>query len=217
MNENYETENQSKPSIQTKQDAQRVQEQLLEKKTQVIEDAPKLSLSIKNAPFYLGALFEQDGTPKGDFTVTDRFKRKVVVAFKHPHRKTTTGEMYFGELTDGNLYNTAPNEYLIQATPTFLTDEELDYLRSHRRLTKMIGNTEIEFVPPMLQRDDYPARVEKYMERIGESRAKVQELTGIIQEIERLKPRLPMGTYEVMIEQPEEAEGKNDKPGFPNR
>ena len=159
MNENYETENQSKPSIQTKQDAQRVQEQLLEKKTQVIEDAPKLSLSIKNAPFYLGALFEQDGTPKGDFTVTDRFKRKVVVAFKHPHRKTTTGEMYFGELTDGNLYNTAPNEYLIQATPTFLTDEELDYLRSHRRLTKMIGNTEIEFVPPMLQRDDYPATI----------------------------------------------------------
>ena len=56
MNENYETQNQSKPSIQTKQDAQRVQEQLLEKKTQVIEDAPKLSLSIKNAPFYLGSL-----------------------------------------------------------------------------------------------------------------------------------------------------------------
>ena len=81
----------------------------------------------------------------------------------------------------------------------------------------MIGNTEIEFVPPMLQRDDYPARVEKYRERIGESRAKVQELTGIIQEIERLKSRLPMGTYEVMIEQPEEEKAKNDKPGFPNR
>lgn len=217
MNENYETENQSKPSIQTKQDAQKVQEQLLEKKTQVIEDAPKLSLSIKNAPFYLGALFEQDGTPKGDFTVTDRVKRKVELAFKHPHRKSTTGELYFGELSDGNVFNPAPKEYLIQATPTFLTDEELDYLRSHRRLTKMIGNTEIEFVPPMLQRDDYPARVEKYMERIGESRAKVLELTGIIQEIERLKPRLPMGTYEVMIEQPEEAEEKNDKQGFPNR
>ena len=69
----------------------------------------------------------------------------------------------------------------------------------------------------MLQRDDYPARVEKYMERIGESRAKVQELTDIIQEIEKLKPRLPMGTYEVMIEQPEEVEEKRDKPGFPNR
>ncbi len=217
MNENYETEAQSKPSIQTKQDAQRVQEQLLEKKTQIIEDAPKLSLSIKNAPFYLGVLFEQDGTPKGDFTVTDRFKRKVAVAFKHPHRKSTTGEMYFGELTDGNLYNTAPNEYLIQATPTFLTDEELDYLRSHRKLTKIIGNTEIEFVPPMLQRNDYPARVEKYMEIVGESRAKVQELTGIIQEIEKLKPRLPMGTYEVMIGQSEEVEEKHDKPGFPNR
>lgn len=217
MNENYEFETKPQPSIRTKQDAQKVQEQLLEKKTQIIEDAPKLSLSIKNAPFYLGILFEQDGTPKGDFTVTDRFKRKVVVAFKHPHRKATTGEMYFGELSDGNLFNTAPNEYLIQATPTFLTDEELEYLRSHRRLTKMIGNTEIEFIPPMLQRDDYPARVERYRERIGESREKVQELTGIIQEIEKIKPRLPMGTYEVMIEQPEEVEEKHDKSGFSNR
>ena len=217
MNENYETENQSKPSIQTKQDAQKVQEQLLEKKTQVIEDAPKLSLSIKNAPFYLGALFEQDGTPKGDFTVTDRFKRKVVVAFKHPHRKSTTGELYFGELSDGNVFNPAPKEYLIQATPTFLTDEELDYLKVHHRLTKTIDNTEIEFVPPTLQEDNYSARGEKYMEEIGESRAKVQELTGIIQEIENLKPRLPRGTYEVMIEQPNAVEEKHDKPGFSNR
>lgn len=217
MNENYETEAQSKPSIRTKQDAQSVQGQLLEKKTQIIEDAPKLSLAIKKAPYYLGILFEQDGTPKGDFTVTDRFKRKVAVAFKHPHHKSTTGEMYFGELTDGNLFNTGPNEYLIQATPTFLTDEELEYLQSHRRLTKMIGNTEIEFIPPMLQRDDYPTRVERYRERIGESRKKVQELTSIIQEIEKLKPRLPMGTYEVMIEQPEEVEEKHDKPGFSQR
>ena len=217
MNENYEFETKSQSSIRTKQDAQKVQEQLLEKKTQIIEDAPKLSLSIKKAPFYLGILFEQDGTPKGDFTVTDRFKRKVEGAFKHPHRKATTGEMYFGELTDGNLFNTAPNEYLIQATPTFLTDEELEYLQSHRRLTKMIGNTEIELIPPMSQRDDYQTRVERYRERIGESREKVQELTGIIQEIEKIKPRLPMGTYEVMIEQPEEVEEKHDKPGFPNR
>ena len=37
MNENYETENQSKPSIQTKHDAQRVQEQLLEKYSDVSE------------------------------------------------------------------------------------------------------------------------------------------------------------------------------------
>lgn len=214
MNENYETENQSKPSIQTKQDAQRVQVQLLEKKTQIIEDAPKLSLSIKKAPYYLGILFEQDGTPKGDFTVTDRFKRKVEVALKHPHHKSTTGEMYFGELTDGNLYNTGPNEYLIQATPTFLTDEELEYLQSHRRLTKMIGNTEIEFIPPILQQDDYPVRVERYRERVGESRKKIQELTGIIQEIEKIKPRLPMGTYEVIIEQPEE---NIDKHGFSTR
>ena len=53
MNENCEFENKSQPSIQTKQDAQKVQEQLLEKKTQIIEDAPKLSLAIKNASFCL--------------------------------------------------------------------------------------------------------------------------------------------------------------------
>jgi hypothetical protein len=212
MNENsinQNAENKSTRKMETKQDAQRVQEQLLEKKTQIIEDAPRLSLSIKKAPYYLGILFEQDGTPKGDFMVTDRFKRKVAAAFKHPHHNTTTDEMYFGKLS-------AEDEYLIQATPTFLTDEELEYLQSHRRLTKMIGNTEIEFVPPMLQRNDYRARVERYRERVGESREKVQELTVIIQEIEKLKPRLPMGAYEVIIEQPEEVEEKNNKPGFPN-
>lgn len=207
MHENFETENQSKPSIQTKQDAQRVQRQLLEKKTQIIEDAPKLSLSIKNAPYYLGVLFEQDGTPKGDFTVTDRFKRKVELALKHPHHKSTTGEMYFGELTK-------QNEYLIQATPTFLTDKELDHLRSYGKLTKTIGNTEIEFIPPILQQNDYPVRVEEYIESVGKFRKQIQELTAIIQEIEKLKPRLPMGTYEGMIEQSEEVEEKHDKPGF---
>jgi hypothetical protein len=220
MNENLENETnetQAKPSMRTKQEAQKVEEQLIEKRTQIIEDAPKLSLSIKKAPYYLGVLFEQDGTPKGDFTVTDRFKRKVTFAFKHPHRKSTTGEMYFGELSDGNLFNSGPNEYLIQATPTFLTDEELDYLKSHHRLTKMIGNTEIEFVPPILQRDDYSYRVERYKERIGESREKIQELNGIIQEIERIKPRLSMGAYEVIIEQPEEREEKVEGPGYPNR
>ena len=42
-------------------------------------------------------------------------------------------------------------------------------------------------------------------------------IASLLQEIEKLKPRLPMGTYEVMIEQPEEVEEKRDKPGFPNR
>ena len=209
MNENHEFENKSQPTIQTQQDAQKVQEQLLEKKTQIIEDAPKLSLAIKNASFCLEALFEHDGTPKGDFTVTDRFRKKVVLAFKHPHHKYPEGEIYFGK------GYASSNEFLIQATPTFLTDEELEYLQSHRRLTKKIGDTEIEFIPPMLQRDDYPVRVEKYRERIGESKEKIQELTSIIQEIEKIKPRLPMGTYEVMIEKPEEE--KQDKPGFSSR
>ena len=49
---------------------------------------------------------------------------------------------------------------------------------------------------------------------MGESREKIQELTGIIQEIEKIKPRLPMGTYEVIIEQPEE---NIDKHGFSSR
>ena len=48
MNENYETENQSKPSIQTKQDAQRVQEQLLEKKWFEKEQADELKLFKQN-------------------------------------------------------------------------------------------------------------------------------------------------------------------------
>ena len=38
-----------------------------------------------------------------------------------------------------------------------------------------------------------------------------------IKEIERIKPRLPMGTYEVIIEQPEEQEEKVEGPGYPSR
>lgn len=208
MNENLDTEVQLKSTIKTKQDAQKIQEWFLEKKTQMIEDAPKLSLSIKNAPFYLGRIFEQDGTPKGDFIVTERFRKKVAMAFKHPHQKSTTGEIYFGKLS-------ADDEYLIQATPTFLSDEELNYLRLHNRLTKMIGDVEVEFVPPMLQKTDYSTRVDKYMERIGETRKKVQELSSIINEIEILKQKLPMGTYEVVIEQPDDE--TKDEPGFYTR
>lgn len=215
MNENN-TENKSTRKIETKQDVQTIQEELQEKIEQIIDESPKLNLSIKNAPFFLNVLFKDDGTPKGDFRISERYRKKVFYAFKHPHTKSTTGETYHGKLVEGDYFsgNYSPNEYLIIATPTSLTDEELETLQKNHKLTKRIGNVDIEFIPPVLQKDNYSERVEKYRKEIEISRKKVQEINGIIAELEGVKSKLPMGTRTVVIEQNNELD---DSQGFPHR
>lgn len=71
-------ESKPKRKIETKQDVQLIQQELQEKKEQLIDDAPKISLSIKNAEFCLNILFNEDGTPKGDFRVSERYQKKFV-------------------------------------------------------------------------------------------------------------------------------------------
>ena len=72
MNEENQNLEQQQTRLQTQQDAQLLQGNLLEKKEQLIDESPKLNLAIKQAPFLLDVLFEKDGTPKGDFRVSDR-------------------------------------------------------------------------------------------------------------------------------------------------
>lgn len=214
MNEENKNLEHQQSKLQTQQDAQLLQSRLLEKKELLIDESPKLNLSVKRAPFYLDVLFEKDGSPKGNFRVSDRYKKKVFFAFKHPHTKSNTGELYYGELSQGDYFsgNYYPNEYLIVATPTFLSDEELQMLQSKKEITKKINNVDITFVAPILQESDYSSRVEKYRESIVEPRKKVQELDSLVAEIEGIKSKLPRGSYEVIIEQPEEKES-----GFPHR
>lgn len=215
MNEENQNSEQQKSSLQTQQDAQLLQNRLLEKKEQLIDESPKLNLSVKQAPFHLDTLFEKDGTPKGNFRISDRYKKRVLFAFKHPHTKSNTGELYYGELSEGDYFsgNYYPIEYLIIATPTFLSDDELQILQSRKEITKRINNVDITLVAPSLQKGDYSDRVEKYREIIVEPRAKVQELDSLVEEIEKVKSKLPRGSYEVIIEQPDEEKGT----GFPHR
>lgn len=214
MNENYQNNEPTKKKIETKQDVQKIQEELKAKLNKIIDEAPKLSLEIKNAPYYLNLLFEQDGTPKADFRVSDRYKRSVAAAFKQPHRKSTTGEIYWGKLLIEGFGKDYPVEYLIEVTPTFLTDEELNILQHKHKIVKKIGNTDIEFVPPEWQRDNYSIRTEKYRKTIPEYRRKIQEINDIITELETLKTKLPMGSYTVIIDQNESPKNKN---GYPHK
>lgn len=219
MNENsinQNTENRTTRKMETKQDVQIVQEELQEKKEQIIDESPKLNLSIKQAPFLLDVLFEKDGTPKGDFRVSERYRKKVFYAFKHPRTKSSTGETYYGELSQGDYYsgNYSPNEYLIIATPTFLTDDELQELQTRKQITKRINNVDITLIAPVLQKSDYSSRVERYRREIEPSRKKIQEISRIMTELENLKAKLPMGTREVIIESKDEL---NTSPGFPRR
>lgn len=219
MNENsinQNAENRTTRKMETKQDVQIVQEELQEKKEQIIDESPKLNLSIKQAPFLLDVLFEKDGTPKGDFRVSERYRKKVFYAFKHPRTKSSTGETYYGELSQGDYYsgNYSPNEYLIIATPTFLTDDELQELQTRKQIAKRINNVDITLIAPVLQKSDYSSRVERYRREIEPSRKKIQEISGIMTELENLKAKLPMGTREVIIESNDEL---NTSPGFPRR
>lgn len=209
MNEGNQNLEQQKSRLQTQQDAQLLQSNLLEKKEQLIDESPKLNLSIKKAPFLLDVLFEKDGTPKGNFRVSERYRKKVFYAFKHPRTKSTTGETYYGELSEGNYFSGTyiPNEYLIIATPTFLSDDELQELQRTKQITKRVNNVDITLIAPVLQSSDYSARVERYRETIVEPRKKVQELDSLVAEIEKVKSQLPRGTYEVIIEQPEDEKG----------
>ena len=204
---NQKPENQSERRMETQQDVQVIQQELKVKKEKIIEEAPKLSFEVKNAPFYLNILFDQNGNPKGDFVVTERCMKKVCAALKHPHQKARTGEIYWGNL----------DKYFIKTTPTFLTEEELIELQKHHKLTKKINNIDIELVPPMSQRDNYPIlplsdtilysdRVQRYRENIKVPRRKVQEINNILSDLEILKSRLPMGVHEVIIDQEEEPE-----------
>lgn len=90
VNEEYQNNGQSKRKIENKQDVQKVKEMLLEKKEQIIDEAPKLLLEVKNAPYHLNVLFEQDGTPKDNFRIADRYRKRVYYAFKHSPRKSST-------------------------------------------------------------------------------------------------------------------------------
>ena len=208
MNEDNKNLEQLQSRLQTQQDAQLLQNSLLEKKEQLIDESPKLNLSVKRAPFFFDVLFEKDGSPKGDFRVSDRYKKKVFFAFKHPHTKSNSGELYYGELSQGDYFSGEyyPSEYLIVATPTFLSDEELQVLQSRKEITKRINNVDITLEAPILQKKDYSSRVEKYREAIAEPRKKVQELDSLVAEIEDIKSKLPHGNYEVIIEQHAEKE-----------
>ena len=111
MNENILNNTQTNIKLETKQDAERLLEELIEKKNQIIDDAPKLSLAIKKAPYFLDALFEPDGTPKYDFGISDRFRKKVSLALKHPRKDTKTGQTYYGEIWTSGYHKKAYEVY----------------------------------------------------------------------------------------------------------
>jgi len=218
MNENLinqNDENKTGRKIETKQDAQAVQEELQEMREQTIDESPKLNLSVKQAPFLLHVLFKEDGTPKGDFRISERYRKKVFYAFKNPHTKSATGETFYGDLSQGDYFTGEyyPNEYIIIATPTFLNDDELQELQSRKQIIKRINDVDITLTAPTLQKSDYSVRVENYRKNIDSSRKKIQGIDEIIADLEKLKSKLPMGTREVLIEQTDEEK----ETGFPHR
>ena len=185
--------------LETRNDAQEKQKSLYKLIDQIIEKSPKLSLVIRNAASCLSKIFEQDGTPKGDFRVTDKTKSIVVRALKLPHKDFNTGEIRYGEYPfPGKRRNV---EIRVQVTPTFLSDEELQELARHHRLVKKIGNCDVELVPVEMQRTiEFSDLVERYRESIVERRNEIKEIYEMIRQLEILKKSLPQGDRIVEIQ-----------------
>lgn len=181
-----------KPKLETKEDVVKVQKMLLQKRKQIIDDGPKLSLCIKDAPFYLMSLFNVDGSPKGDFNVSESQQKKIALALKHPSHKSSTDQTYWGHLS-------ADDEYRIQVMPTFFSDEELDYLQLHERIVKKINDVEIKLVPLYLQKDNFSERVKDYKEGIGPVKDKLQKYDDMLILLENLKSILPASPRIVII------------------
>lgn len=181
-----------KPKLETKEDVVKVQKILLQKRKQIIDEGPKLSLCIKDAPFYLMSLFNVDGSPKGDFNVSESQQKKIALALKHPSHKSSTDQTYWGHLS-------ADDEYRIQVMPTFFSDEELDYLQLHERIVKKINDVEIKLVPLYLQKDNFSERVKDYKEGIGPVKDKLQKYDDMLILLENLKSILPASPRIVII------------------
>lgn len=181
-----------KKKLETKEDVVRVQKMLLQKRKQIIDEGPKLSLCIKDAPFYLMSLFNVDGSPKGNFNVSESQQKKIALALKHPSHKSSTDQTYWGHLSAGD-------EYRIQVLPTFFSDEELDYLQLHERIVKKINNVEIKLVPLYLQKDNFSERVKGYKENIGSVKDKLQKYDEMLILLENLKSILPASPRIVLI------------------
>jgi hypothetical protein len=209
MNEDLIEKEELNSSVKTKEDALRIVNELIEKKNQIIDDSPKLSLRVKNAPLYLASLFEEDGTPKGDFRVSDRYRKKVCLALKHQGRKNDTGEIYYGKLFEG-INDVYPAEYLIQVTPTLLNDQELRELSFADILKKRIGGIEVELIPPMLQDNiNFGKRVRDFMEINKPVRDKINKIDEIIYDLKMVLNELPSAI-------PSEQINNSDETGYPH-
>jgi len=186
---------------ETKEDVIKIQKLLLQKRKEIMTGASKLSLCLKDAPFYLGSLFNADGSPRGDFYVSESQQKKIAFALKHPNHKSSTGQTYWGHLS-------ADDEYRIQVMPTFFSDGELDYLQLHGKILKKINNIEIELVPLYLQKDKFSERVENYRKNIEPIRQKLQKYNELLILLENLKSILPSSPRIVTID-------SDDNPSLP--
>lgn len=192
----------NKRAIETKQDVEKLEQELFAMKERIIDNAPKLYLEVKDVPFYLDRLFDTNGNPLGDFKVSDKYKKRVVYALKNPHKKPSTGQVYFGELVEGDYYagKYYPREYVIEATPTTFTEEDLDILQNKHKITKSINGVELELYAPYNQRNNFSWNVDRYRKSIEVPRRKLKEIDKILTSLAMVKEKLPWESRIVSIE-----------------
>ena len=79
-----------------KEDVEKKISFLIEGMNKIRENAPHFSLEIDKAVFILPTLFNADGTPKGNFIVSEKTQRRAFFALKKTN-KTSLGKIPFSK------------------------------------------------------------------------------------------------------------------------
>ena len=183
------------------EDVQKEIDKIIQKREKIIETAPTLYLEIDKAPYILPRLFNIDGTPNGNFNVPEKYQKKAQLSLQHRHNGSN--DYWYGQ---------SPNdEYLIKATPDFLTEEELDELQSRHYIIKRLGNTEVKLKQSKLGMERRSGKWEMSYtgtlsdldrKKIKEARELLEDCTLVIEQLRVVQSKLPHLPREVYIDEP---------------
>lgn len=169
---------------------------LMKKMDTIRESTPHFYLEIDKAAFILPALFNTDGTPKGNFIVPEHIQKKALYALKKTNT-TSLGKIWYGN--DRNA------QYLIKVTPDFLSEDEFNELLQRHSITKLLGNTTVKLMQPKHGMNfvvgqgwqmNYGANLsDMQRKKISGARKLLQECSLAIAELREIQAKLPSAPH----------------------
>ena len=174
-------------------------DKIMKKRELIIANAPTFYLEIDRASHILPQLFNNDGTPNGNFVVPEKYQKRARFALQKSH--FSSDRTWYGNIND---------EYLIMVTPEFLSEDELDELQNKHYIMKRLGNTEVKLKNSKLGMEitngkwqmSYTGTLSDLdRKKIREARELLQSCSLVVEEFRKIQSKLPHAPREVIIDE----------------